>query len=124
MTVILSKRFPACNVTRHFDFKRFDHNTHVLAWIFFIKMFPHLRLHVVFPEVQNLPLIACERLQHFPHVVAAVKNVPHFPGLQRQTFDNGKFQACRRVAMANGSDSRQINGMLPLRAVIGLNYTA
>jgi hypothetical protein len=90
---------------------------------FFGKMFPHLRFYIFFPEVQNLPLVAHERLQHVPDVVAAVQNVLHFPGFQRQTFENGKFHACRRAPVANGSDFRQIKVMLPMRAVVGLDDT-
>ncbi len=84
-------------------------------------MFPHLRLHVFFPEVQNLPLVVRERSQNIPDAVAAVQNLFDLPGLQRQAFDDRKFQACRRAPVANGRDTRQIEVMLPLRAVGGLD---
>jgi hypothetical protein len=87
-------------------------------------MFPNLSRHIVFPKGQNLPLVARKRLQHFARIVAAVQNVFHFPGLQRQTFHHREFQACRCAAVTNGGDFRQINGMLPLRAVVGLDDVA
>lgn len=49
---------------------------------------------------------------------------PLFPRLQRQTFDDGKFQTPRGAAMASGSDSSRINGVLSSRTVIGLNDAA
>ncbi|MBU6402971.1 MAG: hypothetical protein KGS61_21835, partial [Verrucomicrobia bacterium] len=112
------------NRARHFDLKGFDDDAHVLMWIFFVQVFPHLRFHIVFPEIQNLPLVAHERLQHFPHVVAAVQNAFHFPGFQRQAFHDGEFQTCRRAPMANGRDFRQIKVVPPFRAVVGLDDTA
>lgn len=87
-------------------------------------MLSHLRFDIFFPKVQNLPLIVRERLQHFSRVVAPVQNDFLFPGFQRQTFDDGKFQACGCAAMADGSYVRQTNSVLPLHPVVGLDDVA
>jgi len=108
----------------HLDFKRFDDDAHVLARVFLTQMFSYMRFDIFFPEAQNLPLIACKRLQHFPDIVAAIQSFFNLPGVQGQAFDDGKFHACRRVPMANGSDVRQVNVMLPLRAVVSLDDAA
>jgi hypothetical protein len=124
VTLFLGLRRSFRNGAGQFDFKRLDDDAHVLVGMFFLKMFSHLCGHVVFPNLKNLSLVVRERLQHFSHIVAAVQNVFHFPGLQRQTFDNRKFQACLRATVTNGCDFRQINGMLPLRAVVDLDDVA
>jgi hypothetical protein len=109
------------NGAGHFDFKRFNDNAHVLTRIILIEMLFHLRLYVVLPEIQNLLLVADKISQNVPDVVSAVQNLFGFTGRQRQTFDNGKFQARFRSPVANGRDFRQIKAMPPFRAVVGLD---
>jgi hypothetical protein len=124
VTLLLGNGLSPRNVAGQFDVKRFDDNVHVLVRIIFFKVVPDLRCHIVFPKGQNLPLVTRECLQHFARNGTAVQNVFHFPGLQRQTFDHREFQACRCAAVTDGGDFRYINGMLPLRAVVGLNDAA
>jgi hypothetical protein len=124
VTLFLGLRRSFRNGAGQFDFKRLNDDAHVLVWIFFFKVFSHLCGYVAFPNLKNLSLVMHKRLQHFSHIVAAVQNVFHFPGLQWQTFDNRKFQTCLRATVTNGCDFRQINGMLPLRSVVSLDDVA
>jgi hypothetical protein len=123
-TLILSLCRSLSKSARHFIFKRFNHDVYVMAGIFLFKVFPDLRRHVIFPKSQNLSLVVRERLQHFPHVVAAVQNVFGLARWERNGFDNGKFHFVSDAAVANGNVFHQLKVMLPFRAVVCFDHAA
>ena len=63
--VSVRKRLLVGNRARESVHESFGHAAHVLAGVFLGQKLVHLRVHVLRPELQRLPLLSCEGSEDF-----------------------------------------------------------